>query len=95
MRVSRADWSIYNIYGNAMTKTISPICAPLTIDELSRLHQRLVRANPTRKIKLERVYNGAGGSCRIATADTALRAMNTLVSMGKAKRLDKNLWELA
>ena len=75
-------------------KKIPAIYAPLSRDELNKVHQRLLRANPGRRINLYRVYNGAGSSCRLAMADVARRGMDALVAMGLAKQLEKNLWEL-
>ena len=75
-----------------MNKSIPEIYERLNVDELISVHQRLLKANPGRKINLYRVYNGAGG--RLATAGVARRAMDDLVAMGLATHLEKNLWEL-
>lgn len=77
-----------------MIKKIPAIYAPLSRDELITVHQRLLKANPGRRINLYRVYNGAGKSCRLAMAGVARRGMDALVAMGLAKQLEKNLWEL-
>lgn len=76
-----------------MTKNIPAIFERLSRDELISVHQRLLKANPGRRINLYRVYNGAGG--RLALAGVARRGMDDLVAMGLAKQLEKNLWELA
>lgn len=78
-----------------MTKNIPAIFERLSRDELISVHQRLLKANPGRRINLYRVYNGAGKSCRLAMAGVARRGMDDLVAMGLAKQLEKNLWELA
>ena len=79
---------------NHMKKQISNIYAPLTEMELAKLYTRLLAANPSRKFKLNRVYSGAGASCRAATAATSERAMQTLARMGLAKKGAKTEWEL-
>lgn len=76
-----------------MNKSIPDIYERLNVDELISVHQRLLKANPGRKINLYRVYNGAGG--RLAMAGVARRGMDDLVAMGLATQLEKNLWELA
>lgn len=76
-----------------MNKSIPDIYERLNVDELISVHQRLLKANPGRKINLYRVYNGAGG--RLSMAGVARRGMDDLVAMGLATQLEKNLWELA